>query len=530
MKHNMDHVNNSPLLALPASARHRLLNVSLGWILVAGLEAFAYTVLALGIANHWPPLWVLTSASLAILATVLVNRSGYLTGVRLAGDLYTALGHALAQTKLSWFTNDHRSKIASMAGQGIPGFMSIPAHQLQSFLHAPCLPLCLVIGIGAVAGLNVALIACVLLAISLVVQFLSQRALKRADAQRHTAQSNTSAATLEFVDHIELLRTAAGPVRAIERLEQRWETQEQALTKTNLASALAIFISTLASVLPMTGIAAFMILSESDHIPTLLAVLVLTGRAAAPLSELATAGLGINDIKASLDNFQQVTNTPQLAEPTQPKAAPTEYDIFINQVSQTPVLENIKATIPAGSRVNISGPSGSGKSTLLELLMRFDDPEVGVISIGDVKLSDMPYETLASLIAYVPQDPIIFTGSLADNIRIGDPEASDQDIEAAARQAALDTIIDRSPEGIHQSVGQQGNALSGGERQRVTIARALMKKAPILILDEATSALDEKTEQDIITTLNYLASTVIFVTHRDATPWHPSQTIDLSNS
>ncbi|NVK75449.1 MAG: ABC transporter ATP-binding protein [Oceanospirillaceae bacterium] len=530
MKHNMEQANNSPLSALPATARQRLMNVSLGWILVAGLEAFAYTMIALGIVNNWSTQWILTSAGAAILVTVFVNRSGYLTGVRLAGDLYAALGHALARTKLSWFTNDHRSKIASMAGQGIPGFMSIPAHQLQSFLHAPCLPLCLVFGIGAVAGLNIALIACVLLTLSLVVQFLSQRALKRADAQRSSAQSNTSAATLEFVDHLELLRTAAGPVRAIDRLEQRWQKQERALTKTNLASASAIFISTLASVLPMVGIAVFMMLSGNDHSsPTLLAVLVLMGRASAPLGELATAGLGVNDLKASLRNFQQTTEAPQLAEPNTPKAAPTTFDICIDQVSQSPVLENINAIIPTGSRVNISGPSGSGKSTLLELLMRFDDPDEGTISVGNIKLKEMSYEELAHLIAYVPQDPIVFTGSLADNIRIGKPKANDQEIERAARLASLDSIIDRSPEGIHQSVGQQGNALSGGERQRVTIARALIKQAPILILDEATSALDEKTEHDIVAALDSIDATIIFVTHRDATSWHPSQTIDLTN-
>ena len=337
MKHRMEHSNNSLLSALPTAARQRLINVSLGWILVAGLESFAYTMIGLGLVNNWPPHWILASAGVAIFVTVLVNRSGYLTGVRLAGDLYATLGHALARTKLSWFTHDHRSKIASIAGQGIPGFMSIPAHQLQSFLHAPCLPLCLVIGIEYYLWVRYCTdMACALLAFSLTAQFLSQRALKKADAQRDTAQSHTSAATLEFVDHIELLRTAAGPIRAIERLEQRWNMQEQTLSKTNLASAFAICISTLASVLPMAGIAVFMMLSGNDNSATLLAVLILTGRASAPLGELASAGLGINDLKASLRNFQQTIKAPQLAEPSHPKAAPKTYDICIDHVSQSP--------------------------------------------------------------------------------------------------------------------------------------------------------------------------------------------------
>jgi len=140
----------------------------------------------------------------------------------------------------------------------------------------------------------------------------------------------------------------------------------------------------------------------------------------------------------------------------------------------------------------------------------------------------MKYEDLVSNIAYVTQEPILFTGTLAENIRLGKPDATDDEIEKAARDAALGAMIDRSSEGINQSVGKQGTALSGGERQRVAIARALLKNAPILILDEATSALDEETEQEIVTTIRTLSSTVIFVTHRDSAIWQPTQTLTLA--
>lgn len=514
--------------ALPPIARRRLIMVGIGWIIVAALEATAYTILAFSIANHWSPKWILVSAGAAIIVTVLVNRSGYLTGVRLAGDLFAALGQSLSRTKLSWFTTEHRAQVATIAGQSIPGFMSIPAHQLQNFLHAPCLPLFLVFGMGMLGGIEIALVAAILLILSLVAQFLSQRALGRADAKRHDTEANTSAATLELVDHIELLRTAAGPVRAIERIEHRWDTQEKALTSTNQAAAVAVFVSTLASVLPIAGIAIYLMFVGMNSPVVILAVLMLVGRAAAPLGELAVAGLGINDLRASLKNYYQATHTPVLSEPISAKSVPSGHQLVLWQVSHAPVINNINITIPESSRVLVAGVSGSGKSTLLELLMRFDDPNQGHISIGGVKLNEMPYETLASQIAYVEQDPIIFTGTLAENIRIGNSQASDKEIEAVARKAALDTVIDRSPDGIHQPVGQQGAALSGGERQRVALARALIKQAPILILDEATSALDEATEQLIIKTIHSLSATVLFVTHRDPTIWQPTQTIALS--
>lgn len=527
MSITVDTPHKNPTPSLPAIARRRLVTVGVGWIAVAFLEAIAYTALALGIVNQWSPKWVLITACAAILATVLVNRSGYLTGVRLAGDLYAALGQALSRTKLSWFTNEHRAQVATIAGQGIPGFMSIPAHQLQKFLHAPCIPLFLIFGIGVVAGLTLALVAAALLILSLIVQFLSQRALSRADNNRHKAEASTAEATLELVDHIELLRTAAGPKRAVARIEQRWCIQEETLKSTNNAAAMAVFVSNLATVLPIAGMAAYLIITGVSSAAMILAVLVLVGRAAAPLDELAVAGLGINDLKASLQNYQQAINTPTLPEPALFKSAPADYQLSIRQVSHAPVLKDINIDIPEGNRVWVTGVSGSGKSTLLELLMRFDDPEHGHIFLGGVKINDMAYEDLAAHIAYVPQDPIVFTGTLAENIRIGNPQASDVEIDSLARKMRLESVIDRTPEGIHQSVGQQGAALSGGERQRVALARALLKKAPILVLDEATSALDEQIEKVIADSICALAATVVFVTHRDATIWQPTQSIAL---
>lgn len=529
MKDRLKRSLNTMFSSLPTAARQRIINVSLGWALVAALEAFAYTILAVGIVHREAPFWVCASAGVAVLLTIIVNRSGYLTGVKLAGDLYFALGHALARTKLSWFNHDQRAQVARIAGQGIPGFMSVPAHQLQSFIHAPLLPIFLIIGMGYVAGLEIALGASVLLTLSLITQFFSQQALKHSDAKRHQTENQTTAATLEFVDHLELLRSAAGPVGAIERIERRWKTQEAALVKTNLASASAIFISTLASVLPIAGMACLMIFMGDTPPLVILAIIILTGRACAPLIELTSAGLGLNDLKASLETFKNTTSAPQLAEPEQLKSEPQDYTLHIEKVTQSPVLEDINATISYGKRVRILGPSGSGKSTLLELLMRFDDPESGKITLGGVALSDMPYEELATHIAYVPQESIVFTGTLADNIRIGNPNASDKEVEAAARKASLDRVIMRAPEGIHQSVGQQGAALSGGERQRVTIARALLKGAPFLVLDEATSALDSATEEEIIKKIHSLKATVIFVTHREVELWRPDLTIDLTN-
>lgn len=519
---------SSTTQVLLLTAYRRLWLIAFGWVIVAALEAIAYTILALAIARHHTAGPVLLAAAVAVLATVLVTRAGFFSGARLAGDLYAALGQALARARLSWFTDEHRAQVSMMAGRSIPSFMAIPAHQLQTFLHAPLMPLFLLVGLTWLAGLGTAGVAAGLLVLSLLVQYLAQRALARADAGRHAADQGAAQSALELVDHLELLRTAAGPQRALERIENRWRIQEAALAATNRATAGATFVSTLASVLPLAGMAAWMALAGKDEPAMVLALLVLIARAAAPLGELALAGLGLNDLYSTLRDYRQVAEAPALPEPTQEDATPPEgHAMTLRQLGHPPMLNGIDADIPAGAKVCVRGPSGSGKSTLLGLLMRFDDPQQGSILMGGVPLTDMRYADLSACIAYVPQDAIVFTGTLAENIRLGKPRASDDEVEHMARQVLLGMVLDRSPLGIHQSVGHHGATLSGGERQRVALARALLKGAPILVLDEATAALDEGTERDIATVVRALPITVIFVTHRDSTIWQPTHTIEL---
>jgi ATP-binding cassette, subfamily B, bacterial len=519
---------NRPLFeAIPTAARPRLIGVSIGWVLVAALEACAYTILALAIVHQQQPVWVLTIALITTLITVLVTRNGFLTGVRLAGDLFAALGRSLSSAKLSWFNDQRRAIISKTAGQEIPNFMSIPAHQLQTFLHAPCLPLFICIGLAFVADTSMMLVAITLILLSLIMQLWAQYALNKTDAQRHQAELDSTTATIELVEHLSLLRTAAGPIRALNSIQQNWTQQESLLNKINRSAAWATLIATLANILPMAGIAMYSILSGQNNDRLILAALLLMGRAGAPLSALATAGLSINDLISSLRHFQQLTHPPVLPQAGRTHI-PQQPHLSLHNLVYIPDSTAVTLDIPIGARVHVAGESGCGKSTLLQLCMRFDDPVQGAIQLDGIALPQLSPQTLTANMAYVAQNPIIFTGTLADNIRIGRFDASDAEIEAIARQCALGQVIDRADEGIHQSVGQQGSALSGGEQQRVAIARALIKHAPILILDEATSALDESTEQQLIQTILAQSQTLIFVSHRSAAPWQPTHTLDLS--
>ena len=167
----------------------------------------------------------------------------------------------------------------------------------------------------------------------------------------------------------------------------------------------------------------------------------------------------------------------------------------------------------------IVGPSGAGKSTIFQLLLRFYDPTSGRITLDGLDLREMSRETFRAAMAMVPQDPVIFAASARENIRFGRPDASDAEVEEAARAAAAHEFLTALPQGYDTYVGERGLMLSGGQKQRIAIARAILRDAPILLLDEATSALDAESErlvQDAVARLSADRTTLI-VAHRLAT-------------
>ncbi len=186
---------------------------------------------------------------------------------------------------------------------------------------------------------------------------------------------------------------------------------------------------------------------------------------------------------------------------------------------ETAALQGISLTIAPGETVALVGPSGAGKSTVFQLLLRFFDPDQGRVTLDGVDLRDMDRDAFRKAFALVPQDSVIFATSARDNIRFGRPEATDAEVEAAAKAAAAHDFILALPQGYDTFLGERGVMLSGGQRQRVAIARAILRDAPVLLLDEATSALDAESERLVQQAVDRLAvgRTMVVVAHRLAT-------------
>ena len=204
---------------------------------------------------------------------------------------------------------------------------------------------------------------------------------------------------------------------------------------------------------------------------------------------------------------------------------PSHFGVELRDVSfrysadQPLLLERFSLRIPPGARVGLVGRSGGGKTTLTRLLLRFADVESGAILVGGQPIERVRQADLRKAIAYVPQDPSMFHRSIADNIRVGRPRASDEEVRRAARLAHAAEFVEALPDGYETLVGERGVKLSGGQRQRIAIARAILKDAPILVLDEATSSLDSESEAHIQEALWTLLETrtAIVIAHRLST-------------
>jgi ATP-binding cassette subfamily B protein len=241
---------------------------------------------------------------------------------------------------------------------------------------------------------------------------------------------------------------------------------------------------------------------------------------------------GITDIEIMMDVLEQppeVADRPGARDLVVGGGAVRFENVRFHYEAARPILEGLSFEVPAGKMVAIVGPSGAGKSTISRILLRFYDVSGGRVTIDDQDIRDVTQASVRAAIGVVPQDTVLFNDTIRYNLQYGRPDATEAEIEAAARLAQIDAFIKTLPEGYDTMVGERGLKLSGGEKQRVAIARTILKSPPILMLDEATSALDSHTEKEIQDALDKVVKdrTTLVIAHRLSTIVHADNIIVL---
>jgi ATP-binding cassette subfamily B protein len=275
-------------------------------------------------------------------------------------------------------------------------------------------------------------------------------------------------------------------------------------------------------------VGASLVLEGELSLGQLIAFRIISGYVTQPLLRLSSIWQNIQELKVSFERLADVVDTPEESDDSDKAKIPlppVEGDVQFDNVcfSFTPnaplILNHIDLTIAAGTFVGVVGQSGSGKSTLTKMLSRLYSPNSGRVCIDGYDIDKVELYSLRRQIGIVPQEPLLFTGSVAENIALTDPDATSEAIVDAARMACAHDFIMELSGGYSANVGERGANLSGGQRQRLALARTLLSKPRLLVLDEATSALDYDTERRVCDNLleNLQDCTVFFITHRLST-------------
>lgn len=345
---------------------------------------------------------------------------------------------------------------------------------------------------------------------------------------------------VEYIEGIEVIKAFgragvsyekyAGAITDFRTFVIKWLTSTFATMKLSFA----LFPSTLIGTLPVA-----LALANGGTITGAQAALavMLSISMVGSLAKLEVFSENMRQVKFTVENLNEFLEMPELPEPKNPADVKnTGVELRNVHFSYTgdekdEVLHGIDLKLPEGSFTALVGPSGGGKSTVAKLISRFWDVTSGEITLGGVNIKDMPLSQLSGYVSFVTQDNFLFRCSLLENIRLGDPNATDEQVKAAARATQCEEFISKLPQGYDTPAGEAGKRLSGGEKQRIAIARMMLKNAPIVILDEATAFTDPENEDKIQRSIAELTKgkTLLVIAHRLSTIKNADNIVVLKN-
>lgn len=450
--------------------------------------------------------------------------SGVAGSLGIIRSMHRGLGGRLVHLPLSWFTSETQGRVSHTAVRGTI-FVATAAMDvlapLVGYIAMPATIAILTLFIDWRIGLAMIVAAPVLWLTS----GLASKWESAGEERVRGVRTDTDLRLLEFASRQQVLRAAG--------IADDYPPLTRAVEKQRAAGRSALWLSLGGMVLQgfviqtvlgcVAALAVWTVAGGSDPVRAVVLVGLVT-LAAGPLRIVSSLQTALHQSEAEIDDVRELLETPTMPEPTQPIAFPPTADIEFDDVTfgygtgdDAPlVLDGVSARIDDRSSTALVGASGSGKTTLMRLIARLWDVDGGAVRIGGVDVRDMATEDLYQHVSMIFQDVYLFDDTLWANIALGREDASRDEILDAARRAHVTEIADRLPDGWRTRVGEGGQLLSGGERQRVSIARALLRRAPVVLCDEPSSALDPSTRRAVTAALDDLSrdATVLVIAHQ----------------
>ena len=447
-----------------------------------------------------------------------------------------AIGDHLRKLPMGFFNARDPGAIGSYLINDYGNVEFIFSHLVPQIAGAVAMPALLLIML-ATLNWQMALVSALVIPVSIPFTFISRAFIRYFGKRHQKAKVAAASRMLEYVQGMRLIKTFNLTGTKFERLEKTFRDFKSLSIKLEAGGGPTVLLSGFVLHGGLTLIILFgltFLFAGTLSLPVYIMFLILGTRVYEPLIQAFMFLAELNYYQISVDRIEDLRKTPALTG-SNPGIKPERFDIAFEDVSfhylDTDVLKDINLTIPERSLVAFVGPSGSGKTTMTRLIARFWDVSAGDIRLGghDIRTYD-PDDVLAS-VSMVFQDVYLFNDTIVNNIRIGKKDATMEEIIAVAKKARCHEFIARLPNGYETMVGEGGSTLSGGEKQRISIARAILKDAPIVLLDEATASLDPENELYIQEAIDGLVKekTVVVIAHRLNTVVHADKIVVLED-
>lgn len=481
----------------------------------------------------------LAAYALKILTFTLSTGTSHSMAYAILEGLRLRLADRFLHAPLGDVENHTIGEIKSMMVDKIENLEPPLAHMIPEGAGHLVLPIVSIIAL-AVPDPRLALASLVTFPLSFICMGLTFKISGKNFTEYDNSSNRMNSTIVEYIEGIEVIKAFGRAGVSYEKYAKaitdfrtfvvRWLTSTFATMKLSFA----LFPSTLIGTLP-TALA----LANSGSItaPQAALAVMLSMSMVGSLAKLEVFSENMRQVQFTVRNLEEFLEMPELPEPAA-RAEIKSTDVELKNVhfsytgdAADEVLHGVDLRLPEGSFTALVGPSGGGKSTVAKLIARFWDVTSGEITIGGVNVRDMPISQLSEYVSFVTQDNFLFRGSLLENIRLGDPNAGDEEVMAAARAAQCEEFISKLPQGYNTPAGEAGKRLSGVERQRIAIARAMLKDAPVIILDEATAYIDPENEDRLQKAIEALTrnKTIIMIAHRLKTVRHADRILVIDH-